>query len=90
VIYNKEMFAAKGVPPEAGLDMERFINALVKCTDKANGVAGFAPWARAPRAAGLHGLHLHGRREVEQVRDGKTYRGLRFRGSHRAAQLFKD
>ncbi len=92
VIYNKEMFAAKGVPtPKLDWTWNDFINALVKCTDKANGVAGFAPMGKGAESGwGFTDFIYMAGGEVEQVRDGKTYAVFDSAEAIAAAQLFKD
>jgi ABC-type glycerol-3-phosphate transport system substrate-binding protein len=92
VIYNKQMFADKGVPtPKLNWTWSDFTNAFVKCTDKAKGVAGFAPMGKGAESGwGFTDFIYMAGGEVEQVRNGKAYAVFDSPEAIAAAQFFKD
>jgi ABC-type glycerol-3-phosphate transport system substrate-binding protein len=92
VIYNKELFAAKGVPtPKLNWTWADFVDAIVKTTDKATGVAGFAPMGKGAESGwGFSDFIYMAGGEIEQVRGGKTYATFDSPEAIAAAQLFKD
>jgi len=92
VIYNKKMFAAKGVPaPKLNWTWADFTNAMVKCTDKAQGIAGFAPMGKGAESGwGFTDFIYMAGGEVEQVRNGKAYAVFDSPEAIAAAQFFKD
>jgi multiple sugar transport system substrate-binding protein len=92
VIYNKQMFADKGVPtPKLTWTWADFTNAAVKTTDKAKGVAGFAPMGKGAESGwGFSDFIYMAGGEVEQIRNGKTYATFDSPEAIAAAQFFKD
>jgi multiple sugar transport system substrate-binding protein len=92
VIYNKEMFAAKGVPaPRLNWTWDDFVNAVVKCTDKTSGVAGFAPMGKGAESGwGFTDFIYMAGGEVEQVKEGKVVATFDSPEAISAARLFKD
>jgi ABC-type glycerol-3-phosphate transport system substrate-binding protein len=92
VIYNKKMFEAKGVPtPKLDWTWSDFMDAVVKCTDKANGIAGFAPMGKGAESGwGFTDFIYMAGGEVEAVRDGKTYATFDSPEAIAAAQFLKD
>ena len=92
VIYNKELFAAKGVPaPKLTWTWTDFLNAIVKTTDKAAGVAGFAPMGKGAESGwGFSDFIYMAGAEVETIRNGKTYATFDSTEAIAAAKFFKD
>lgn len=92
VIYNTDMFTVKGVPtPKLDWTWADFLNAIVKTTDKAAGVAGFAPMGKGAESGwGFTDFIYMAGGEVETVRDGKTYATFDSPEAIAAAQFFKD
>ena len=92
VIYNVQMFKDKGVAtPSLTWTWNDFINAVVKTTDKAAGVAGFAPMGKGAESGwGFTDFIYMAGGEVETVRNGKTYATFDSPEAIAAAQLFKD
>jgi ABC-type glycerol-3-phosphate transport system substrate-binding protein len=92
VIYNKKMFAAKGVPtPKNDWTWDDFIKAAVATTDKAAGVAGFAPMGKGAESGwGFSDFIYQAGAEVEQMKDGKWYATFDSPEAIAAAQLLKD
>ncbi len=76
VLYNKKLFTAAGVPfPKNDWTWDDFLNAAVKTTDKAKGIAGFAPMGKGGEGGwGFQRLHLPGRR---RNRTGQEWQGER-------------
>ena len=93
VIYNKDMFKTAGVPdPKLDWTWDDFINAAVKTTNKAAGVAGFAPMGKGSESGwGLTDFIYQAGGEVERVDpDGKAYAVFDSAEAIKAAELFKD
>jgi multiple sugar transport system substrate-binding protein len=93
VMYNKKMFAAAGVPfPKNDWTWADFVNAAVKCTDKAKGVAGFAPMGRGAESGwGFTDFIYQAGGEVESVnKEGKAKAVFDSPEAIAAAQLFHD
>ncbi len=93
VMYNKRMFQAAGVPfPKNDWTWADFINAAVKTTDKAKGVAGFAPMGRGAESGwGFTDFIYQAGGEVESVnKEGKAKAVFDSPEAIAAAQLFKD
>jgi multiple sugar transport system substrate-binding protein len=92
VLYNKALFAAKGVPaPKADWTWDDFVSAAVKTTDKAAGVAGFAPMGKGAESGwGFTDFIYQAGGEVERIDNGKAYAAFDSVEAIKAAQLFKD
>lgn len=93
VLYNKAMFKAAGVPfPKDGWTWDDFINAAVKTTNKAKGIAGFAPMGRGGESGwGFSDFIYQAGAEIESL-DGSGKANAVYNSAEaiRAAQLFKD
>ncbi|MGO9411513.1 MAG: ABC transporter substrate-binding protein [Spirochaetia bacterium] len=92
VLYNKQMFQAKGVPtPAADWTWDDFVKAAVKLTDKASGVAGFAPMGKGAESGwGFTDFIYQAGGEVERMENGKAYAAFDSEEAIAAAKLFKD
>ena len=92
VLYNKEMFAAKGVPvPSADWTWEDFVKAAVKLMDKASGVAGFAPMGKGAESGwGFTDFIYQAGGEVERMENGRAFAAFDSEEAISAAKLFKD
>jgi len=92
VLYNKKLFAAAGVPfPKNDWTWDDFLNAAVKTTDKAKGVAGFAPMGKTGEGGwGFSDFIYQAGGEVEVIRDGKAYSAFNSSEAVTAAQFVKD
>jgi ABC-type glycerol-3-phosphate transport system substrate-binding protein len=92
VLYNKKLFAAAGVPfPKNDWTWDDFLNAAVKTTDKAKGIAGFAPMGKTGEGGwGFSDFIYQAGGEVEVIRDGKAYSAFDSSEAVTAAQFVKD
>jgi len=92
VLYNKKLFAAAGVPfPKNDWTWDDFLNAAVKTTDKAKGIAGFAPMGKTGEGGwGFSDFIYQAGGEVEVIKDGKAYAAFDSAEALTAAQFVKD
>jgi multiple sugar transport system substrate-binding protein len=93
VIYNKKMFLEHGVPlPKNDWTWADFQNAAIKCTDKAKGIAGFAPMGRGSESGwGFTDFIYQAGGEVESVnKEGKAKAVFDSPEAIAAAQFFRD
>jgi ABC-type glycerol-3-phosphate transport system substrate-binding protein len=92
VLYNKKLFAAAGVPfPKNDWTWDDFLNAAVKTTDKAKGIAGFAPMGKGGEGGwGFSDFIYQAGGEVETIKDGKAYSSFDSAEALTAAQFLKD
>ena len=93
VIYNKKLFAEYGVPtPKNDWTWADFQNAAIKCTDKAKGIAGFAPMGRGAESGwGFTDFIYQAGGEIESVdKEGKASAVFNSPEAIAAAQFFKD
>lgn len=92
IMYNKKMFLEKNVPfPRLDWTWEEFIDAAVKLTDRAKGIAGFAPMTRGGEGGWMltDWIYQAGG-EVEEFRDGKWIAVFDSPEAIRGAQFAKD
>jgi len=92
VLYNKKLFTAAGVPfPKNDWTWDDFLNAAVKTTDKAKGVAGFAPMGKGGEGGwGFSDFIYQAGGEVEVIKNGKAYAAFDSPEAVTAAQFLKD
>jgi len=92
VLYNKKLFAAAGVPfPKNDWTWDDFLNAAVKTTDKAKGIAGFAPMGKTGEGGwGFSDFIYQAGGEVETIKDGKASSAFNSPEAVTAAQFVKD
>jgi ABC-type glycerol-3-phosphate transport system substrate-binding protein len=81
-----------GVPfPKNDWTWDDFLNAAVKTTDKAKGIAGFAPMGKTGEGGwGFSDFIYQAGGEVEVIRDGKAYSAFDSSEAVTAAQFVKD
>lgn len=92
VMYNRELFAKAGVP-EPALDWtwDDFVAAAVATTDKAKGIAGFAPMGRGAESGwGFSDIIYQAGAELVEMRDGKYYAVFDSPEAVAAARFLKD
>ncbi len=92
VLYNKKLFTAAGVPfPKNDWTWDDFLNAAIKTTDKAKGIAGFAPMGKGAESGwGFSDFIYQAGGEVEVFKGGKAYAAFDSAEAVAAAQFFKD
>lgn len=92
VLYNKKLFQAAGVPfPKNDWTWDDFLNAAVKTTDKAKGIAGFAIMGKGGEGGwGFSDFIYQAGGEVQVIENGKARATFDSAEARTAAQFVKD